>query len=312
MKKFLIMLHRGFISVIFTAAGVLSLCAGVLGLIGDEVNKGLAGCSLGVILLLAATIDRFELLKALGIEARTKKLDLKIEEAEKAIDRIHRVSELIGENFLVAYCSVGRLPPVPTVMESHAAAQRVKAMLQESGSKPSAIYKAMLPWLRIAGQDVYRHISAPLNELLQIKANQVGVRAETIQDVSLAGSLYQNSALMREYVEQSWAGFRTWDPQDVGSKLIQLLESAPGIEEIEKIRLRPEFETARIELDFLAQNIEFKTISFWSAIKYLPPAYNKPSSGPGQVNCRKSAVPYGRARGGVGRRRAPRRGGRRP
>jgi hypothetical protein len=52
-------------------------------------------------LLLAATVDRFEVLKGLGVEARIKKLDGAIDQATATLDQLRDLSEITGESLVL-------------------------------------------------------------------------------------------------------------------------------------------------------------------------------------------------------------------
>src|SRR6266480_7887150 len=75
-------------------AGLVNLGVGTLSALRGNVGIAATSLTAGLVLLFAATIDRFELLKGLGIEARTRKLDERIERADEALRRLRELAEL--------------------------------------------------------------------------------------------------------------------------------------------------------------------------------------------------------------------------
>lgn len=61
-------------------------------------NSALAGIcfTAGILLILASTIDRFETIKGLGLEAKTKQLDQRIQQADEVLDKLRRMYEVAG------------------------------------------------------------------------------------------------------------------------------------------------------------------------------------------------------------------------
>lgn len=82
-------------------------------------NLGLAGTALGggLILVFGATIHRFESLKGLGMEAKTRKLDETIDKAEVALSKLKELTELVGANLIKLSSSIGRFSGAPSIME---------------------------------------------------------------------------------------------------------------------------------------------------------------------------------------------------
>ncbi|CAE6814036.1 hypothetical protein R69746_05750 [Paraburkholderia aspalathi] len=68
------------------AAGLFNLYVGTRSAFDIHVAGAATSLTAGLVLLFAATIDRFESLKGLGIEAKTRQLDQKISEADEALE----------------------------------------------------------------------------------------------------------------------------------------------------------------------------------------------------------------------------------
>jgi len=149
-------------------AGMVNLGVGTWS--AAQGNAAIAATSLtaGLVLLFAATIDRFESLKGLGIEAKTRKLDEKIEQADEALRRLRQLAELTGAALVDMNSKMGRWDSAPGPREALALAERVRSIMQALGSEPPAIATALRPWARILCHDLAAAFIAPLhNEITE-------------------------------------------------------------------------------------------------------------------------------------------------
>jgi hypothetical protein len=139
-------------------------------------NVAVAGTSLtaGLILLFAATIDRFESLKGMGVEAKTRQLDKKIEEAGAALEDLRELAELVGESVVSLASSMGRWTNGAAPAEMYELAQRVKAIMEGLGSQRSAIARALDPWVAVSCRDLAGALPHPA-------VNEINARIEDIR-----------------------------------------------------------------------------------------------------------------------------------
>jgi hypothetical protein len=144
--------------------GVVSL--GFATWYGTAGRAGTAATLAGMALafLLAATIDRFESLKGLGIEAKTRKLDQKIEQADEALSRLREVAELSSSALIDLNCKVGRWDSAPPPRESYELAQKVRRVLTALGASPARVRGILEPWARIMCNDLASALTRPLRE----------------------------------------------------------------------------------------------------------------------------------------------------
>lgn len=81
------------ISLTLAVAGVLCLVRGVLSLWeGSNAGQAVTGLAGGLLLLFSASIERFKVLKGLGIEARTRKLDAAIDQATATLEQLRELA----------------------------------------------------------------------------------------------------------------------------------------------------------------------------------------------------------------------------
>jgi hypothetical protein len=94
-------IHRrllyGFTNWSLFVAGMVNLGVGTWSAANGNAAIAATSLTAGLVLLFAATIDRFESLKGLGIEAKTRKLDEKIEQADEALRRLRELTELTAQ-----------------------------------------------------------------------------------------------------------------------------------------------------------------------------------------------------------------------
>jgi hypothetical protein len=149
------------------SAGAVTLAWGTWSALKGQV--AIAGTSLiaGLVLLFAATIDRFESLKGLGLEAKTRQLDQKIEQADEALRKLKEVTELLVPAILNLNSGMGRLGSAPSPRETYALAQKVRQIMICVGSEISSMRQALDPWVRMFCFDLATAIAAPLGTALR-------------------------------------------------------------------------------------------------------------------------------------------------
>jgi hypothetical protein len=150
----------------FFFIGFANLAIGTWAAVGGQVALAATSLAAGLVLLFAATIDRFESLKGLGVEAKTRQLDQKIEKADDALRRLNEMVEIVGPRLVDLDSKMGRWDSTPSVRESYALAQRVKGIMAKLGSEPSTISRALQPWVKTSCMDLARVLTAPLAGIL--------------------------------------------------------------------------------------------------------------------------------------------------
>jgi hypothetical protein len=175
-----------------SAALVLSGCALlVFGLISAYRGNSplLAVCIAGAILLIfAANIDRFESLKGLGMEAKTKQLDRKLVEADQAIDQLRQLAETLGKESVAANSKLGRLDSAPTAEESYLHAQAIRSVLTNLGSKPETIREMLRPFVHMMLFDMTTALLHPVKRNLRGNINKAQKRRRLTTEDPLEGA----------------------------------------------------------------------------------------------------------------------------
>lgn len=143
-------------------AGMVNLGVGTWSAAHSAVAIAATSLTAGLVLLFAATIDRFESIKGLGIEAKTRRLDEKIEQADEALRKLRQLAEITGETLVDLHSKMGRWDAAPSPRESCELAYRVRSTMQAMGSDPNTIARALHPWAKIQCQDLARAFTDPM------------------------------------------------------------------------------------------------------------------------------------------------------
>lgn len=212
-------------------SGIINLVIGTYAAyIGDN---DIAAISLGagLLLLFAATIERFDSIKGLGIEAKTRKLDQKIERADLLLEKIKEISELSGAALIDLSSKTGRMGSAPTPKESYELAQKVKDNLLAMGSEFNDVKKYLDPWVRISCFDLARAITAPLQkavterkqEIYNERSKAMKIQEPDNPDLEIA---QKNLRELSEY-EKEFRNFHLLESKDFPDRLTEIIESSP-------------------------------------------------------------------------------------
>jgi hypothetical protein len=155
------------------AAGLINLAIGTRSAVHQEVAIAVTSLTAGLVLLFAATIDRFESLKGLGVEAKTRQLDRKLEQADEALEKLKELAELTGANLIDLGTRMGRFDTAPTLSESYALAQRVRAILNGVGSDASRVRATLRPFVLTMLRDITFALTRPLVQPLMAEEQRL-------------------------------------------------------------------------------------------------------------------------------------------
>lgn len=154
-------------------AGCICLFLGVLAAIDWRVTPALSLMGAALVLFFAATIERFETLKGLGMEAKLTTLDIKISEASRLLAQIKMVAEITGKASLSMYARTGRISGPPPHEEMYDLIQRVNESLVSIGSTPATIKDAIDPCTLIMQHDLSRAITKSIVKDLSEKQHAI-------------------------------------------------------------------------------------------------------------------------------------------
>jgi hypothetical protein len=161
-------------------AGAVNLTLGTWAVIAHDGAIAGIGLTAGLVLLFAATIDRFESLKGLGVEAKTRQLTQKIEEADELIARIKNLAELSTSTLVDFSSKMGRWDSAPVPREAHALVLRVREQLAALGTDDNVIRSILRPWALVTCRDLARWLVTALADAVQAEIKRMEVEQQGI------------------------------------------------------------------------------------------------------------------------------------
>jgi hypothetical protein len=237
-------------------AGAVNLAVGTWSAVKGQVAIAATSLTAGLVLLFAATIDRFESLKGLGVEAKTRQLDQKIVQADEALRRLKEVAELAGAALIDLNSKMGRLGTAPSPREAYALAQRVRGIMTSLGSDAPAMQQTLGPWVRIFCHDLGSAIGSPLGVVLSKKTQELERERSAIPQ-----PMDPNKAILTRttgeiraistYLEQRLRRIYLLRADDYPDRFLQLFEDVPSVGEevLAPIRAKArQFAPAMLEL----------------------------------------------------------------
>lgn len=237
-------------------AGAVNLAVGTWSAFNGQTAIAATSLTAGLVLLFAATVDRFESIKGLGVEAKTRQLDQKIEQADDALRRLKELAELTGASIIDLNSKMGRWDSVPSPREAYALAQKVRATLVSLGSEPSTLRQALKPWARIACLDLSRAVLAPIGKLLSEKARlleqeRVSVRQPIDPNDPVFLRTTASLQVCNAYLHERLNRIHQFDLDDYPENVLRLFDDVPFVtpEEVASARnVAQSFSPAMTEL----------------------------------------------------------------
>lgn len=150
------------------SAGLGALLLGLLRLYAGDATLAGAGLGAGLVLSLAATFERFESVKGLGIEAKARELDKRIDRADEVLATVRRLTEASSEALVRLAASAGRWDSAPRPEGNFAMVDELKRILEEAGTAKEKCDAILLPWARQLAIDIGIMVLGPYYERLSL------------------------------------------------------------------------------------------------------------------------------------------------
>ncbi len=93
-------IHLGLVDLVLTVAGLVVVALGAWAIWRENLALADTALGAGLVRLFAATVERLESLKGLGMEAKTKELKFQVDRTERAHLQLCDLAEFTGTNFL--------------------------------------------------------------------------------------------------------------------------------------------------------------------------------------------------------------------
>lgn len=225
----------GLVNYALLAAGLANLGVGTWAALHNGVAIAATSLTAGLVLLFAATIDRFESLKGLGIEAKTRQLDQKIVEADTALRRLREMTELTGGALIELQSKVGRMDAAPLPRESIAFATRIREIMKSQGSDESVIANVLRPWARVLCFDMALAMTRNLRDLLHDRLRVLESERQKINqpirvDDPIYADLSNRIRLIRDFIKSRLDGFHRLQLDEYPDRFMEVFDTVPGLE----------------------------------------------------------------------------------
>ncbi|PWB21323.1 hypothetical protein DCO45_02695 [Comamonas sp. JNW] len=242
-----------------------SLAFGSYWLFEANTSAGLAGLGAGLVLLFGATIDQFEMLKGLGVEAKTR-IDQKVNEAEKILAQMKSLAASTASSLIEFHVAESNQPTGGGVQYRVASAydkvQRTKEMMAATGSSQDAMRTAMTPWLVNTAHALYGHLATPIHAALRIRCVELKNAAGSKESIearinSINDFLHGDRKTLRE---QTFSDL---------TLLIEGLSNAPELDEKSRVNVAKLVKVSLSELAYLNEELAFKNRYYWENLPQL-------------------------------------------
>lgn len=254
-------------------AGVINVGLGSFFLFKSDSTMGIASLTAGLVLLLAATIDRFETLKGLGLEAKTRQLTHTIAEAQATLIQLRELAELSGEATIQLTSGQGRLGSAPTIEQGYLTSRRVKGMLQKVGSQEEKIRDALRPWAKIVAFDAVWSVVAELRHLLSAtERNKIEERNAIAASDPMDPRIEQINKVTEKLtaLQQSLhtPNLQIEEPADATKHLREILSGATKVDPMVRAAVAEVIEPWLPRLTYLRDNLDLSDQQAWFSVRH--------------------------------------------
>lgn len=227
-------------------SGLANLGIGTLAAFQDSATIAATSLTAGLVLLFAGTIDRFESLKGLGIEAKTRQLDQKIVQADDALRQLRQMTEITGAALIDLSSKMGRWGAVPGPRESIALADRVRQTMKNLGSGDDVINTALYPWAETLCFDIAQASVKGMRELLRLRVSELEAERRKIKQPIYSGSadfihfnqLSVQINAIHNFQESRLKNLHLLKLEDYPNRLMELFDAVPEIDPLKVEELR--------------------------------------------------------------------------
>lgn len=260
--QFFLTLQRVLIGVSFTGMGLLLLGYGVKFLVLENLGSAFSCFGAGVAMLFAALIDRFESLKAFGVEAKTRDLRRIIDEAQVTIEQFGEVTRTLCTPIARLYCGPGTHDSDPTLAEKAQIALEIKSAMESVGRSTNEIRSVLEPWVLGAARDAHRLLSEAANQEVVNSLNEIHAKRAEIEDKNA----------MEEKASEIHAWQRRPDRHPALSSVEQIIEhagqfvGAPVLHAEQRERISREVARTVEEIKHLNGHLKYNDRQFWEKV----------------------------------------------
>jgi hypothetical protein len=265
MKEWITIVHRGVVGFALTSSGLSALGIGTWWLYKGETSSALAGLGAGLALLFAATIDRFEFLKVLGMEAKTR-FDQKINEAERMLKHIQELAASTGGSLIELHTTAAEGSPQERIAKTYDKVQNAKSLMLKTGSDETAIRDAATPWLIATAHALWGHFAEPIHH--EVRRLEGALKIEQLKYPNNSETYAARLQSIRSFLHADTRPMRLSNVSDYLRRL-ELMRAPPEVDPMYRAKLQPHINKAIEELTHLNEKLEFKDRAFWFSLPSL-------------------------------------------
>lgn len=232
---------------------------------GNTPHSALGLCG-SIMFFMASMLDKFEFIKGLGIEAKTKSLDGKIKEANIALARIRSLAALTGEQIIFLTNRAGRLS-APSVKDNYEISQKIRQNLEELETSEARVRDVLSPWVKITIFDLCHKISRSLAAELSERRNEVEserYKLDPPYDDQSPSHVHLNERI-NTIARLTSKLDRLYDfgADEMWRRLGEYIVEAPELTQNAKDRVIGEYKSWESEVAFLLENYDLKNKIRW-------------------------------------------------
>lgn len=248
--------------------GFVAILVGLFNLISGDATLAVAGIGCGVVLILVATVHRFEVIKGIGIEAKTRDLRREIDNADEILKQIKDITLGFTPPLLSMAAGAGRFDSVQSPELVYRLARSSKRLMTAAGADQDAIRSALDPWARHAAMDVTRDIANPVKEDARRVQRERQAIVQGWAAPTGANDLGYAQAVEAARAAGRWTNFgneaHLWSPARCASELAMAARDLPDfIEQAVAEKFRQEVAVWGEELEYLGAHQDFKDVDGW-------------------------------------------------
>jgi hypothetical protein len=267
------------VNVMLAIAGVINLGVGIFYMARADAVLGGAAVTAGLILLLASTIDRFESLKGLGMEAKTRELRRTLDEADVIMSKMKQLAKLTCSNLVKLNTRPGPEDSATRPFELRQQVRQVKEILSRLEFDHSEVRAVLIPWMRVSAMDAARAVLmrhharlGPMFDEINSAINKYGYpgppdNPDFVRQLRERDELQvYRSVLQPGYVGQGGPSLhRQLSPKDAAA----ILRDAPNYQpDTVPAQLREAFrediERWANEIEYLDEQLDFRDPDMWT------------------------------------------------
>jgi hypothetical protein len=252
-------------------SGAVNLAVGTWAAAHQNFPFATTSLTAGLVLLFASTIDRFESLKGLGIEAKTRQLDRKIEEVDEALHRLKELAEITGGALMDLNSKMGRWDSAPSPGESYALAQKVRSLMTALGSEPTVIARTLRPWARMMCLDLAVALVTPVRQAIATEISKLNRQRSEIRQpldprdpefLRLTAEINALNACVGNQLNK----MHEWELDEYPDRLMSIFDQVPLLDQQTVASLRDNALRSAPAMHSLRDTYTIPDVSGWSQV----------------------------------------------